>query len=401
MSDHTTRTLRDDEQRAASSLFRSTLHAAPPSDEEWERTRFAFQPDRTLGVFDRELIGTARSFDSTVVVPGGAAVPLAAVTGVGVRPDRTRRGVLRELMRAQFEDLSARGTVAALLYATEGPIYGRFGYGVGTRGLSYTVDRRRAVFRPEAPRGGEVELLDVDAAMARLPEIYSGLAASRPATMARPSYWWAGLGNRLRKADVPPVTVLHHGAGGVDGIAQYAVDRDSGADSATMRVDMLDTASDAAFAGLWRYLLGVDLVDRVKAWMRPLDEPTELLFTDPRVCRSTGVEDEAWLRLVDVPAALAARVRACGRLVIEVDDPVLPSNSGRYLITPDEVIRTGEPAQLRMGVDALAMIYLGTWRPSVLAGTGRVGVLDPEAPAIADRLFGIGADRAAWCGTFF
>jgi predicted acetyltransferase len=53
--------------------------------------------------------------------------------------------------------------------------------------------------------------------------------------------------------------------------------------------------------------MGVDLADGVQARLRPLDEPLELLLADPRACAVTGNEDETWMRLVDVPSALAAR----------------------------------------------------------------------------------------------
>jgi predicted acetyltransferase len=85
--------------------------------------------------------------------------------------------------------------------------------------------------------------------------------------------------------------------------------------------------------------------------------------------------------------------------VIEVDDPALSGNSGRYLVSEDGVSRTGAPAELRLGVDSLAMLYLGTWKASSLAMAGRVESLTPEVLTKADSLFG--THVAAWCGTFF
>src|ERR1700710_1576029 len=109
MTDHTIRPLGSGEIRAAGDLFRSTLHGKPPSDEQWAYGEGAYQPGRTLGAFATELIGTARSFDSELLVPGGRWLPMAAVTGVGVRADRTRRGVLAELMRTQLGEFAERG----------------------------------------------------------------------------------------------------------------------------------------------------------------------------------------------------------------------------------------------------------------------------------------------------
>lgn len=101
-----------------------------------------------------------------------------------------------------------------------------------------------------------------------------------------------------------------------------------------------------------------------------------------------------------VRAALSARrFHGEGRVVIEVSDPLLPANSGRYALSRDGVIDTDEPPLLRAGVDALAMMYLGTWQASSLVGAGVVEVVDPAAVAVAERL--LATDVPAWCGTFF
>lgn len=400
VSDYTVRLLRPDEHRAANELFRAALHVAAPTDEEWERGQRIYQPGRTLGAFDTELIGTARSFDAELTVPGGKHVATAAVTGVGVRADRTRRGVLTAMMGNQLQELAARGVPTAVLYPTEGTIYGRYGYGLATRTRGYQVDRWRAVLREEVPAGGEIELLTLEPAIERLPEIYAGLPRTRPGAMTRPAYWWPAFEQWLRRSKTPVSTAVHRGPDGPDGFVVYTVDRSGQKDPDTLEVLFLHSASSEAFAGLWRFLLGVDLVDTISVSDRPLDEPIELLFTDPTRCLPAGGRDHvAWLRLVDVPAALAAREYQGDPVVIEVSDPLLEANSGRYLVSPEGVVPTGEPAGLRLGVDALAMLYLGTWRASALAGTGRVQAVDAKAVATADELFR--SDVSAWCNTFF
>ncbi|MBN6039441.1 GNAT family N-acetyltransferase [Amycolatopsis sp. 195334CR] len=402
MSDFTPRVLGADELRAANQLFRAALHLPPSGDEEWERTGSrVYQPGRTLGVFgagDERPVGTARSMDAELTVPGGRRLPCAAVTGVGVRQDRTRRGVLSELIRTQFEDFTARGVPFAGLYATEGRIYGRYGYGVTTVARSYTVDTKRAALRQEVPRGGEIELLDVDAAIERLPGIYASLPAHGAGHLTRGDAWWAGCEAGFRRSEKPIVTVVHHGESGPDGFASYYADRAFDSES-VLHLEMLHAGNDAARGGLWRYLTGVDLIDQIDAPYRGAGDPLPLLFEDPRSAKVSAAPDELWLRLVDVPAALAARAYGPGSLVLEVTDAVLPANAGRYLIDGGEVTRTDRPAQLRVGVAELAMLYLGTWTATALAAAGRAEALDATGPALADDLFG--TRTAAWCGTFF
>ena len=91
-------------------------------------------------------------------------------------------------------------------------------------------------------------------------------------------------------------------------------------------------ATPDAYADIWRYLFDVDLVHRVKAWNRPVDEPLSFLMEEPRRLRFR-IADGLRVRLVDVPAALEARgFVGDGRVVVEVEDRFCPWNEGRYAI---------------------------------------------------------------------
>jgi predicted acetyltransferase len=402
MTDHAVRPLGPGEVRAAGDLFRSTLYVKPSTDEEWGYGEGAYQPGRTLGAFDTDLIGTARSFDSALLVPGGRWLPMAAVTGVGVRPDRTRRGVLSELMRAQLGEFAERGVAVASLYATEGPIYGRFGYGVATLGKSYDVDRRRARLRPDAPAGGEITLLGLQESLEQLPKLYDDLPHARPGAMTRPSYAWPNFDGHARRSPLPVHTAVFRGQRGVEGFACYSAGNVGSGHEVVeeAEVHLMHTTTPAAFAGLWRFLLSLDLIARVKAHQRPMDEPLELILEDPRRAETSKVDDATWLRLVDVEAALSAReYTGDGSVVLEVTDALLPGNSGRYRVAADGVERTTAEAGLRLDVAELAMLYLGSCRASSLAAAGRLEVTGPDALTTADLLFGTRV--SAWCGSFF
>src|SRR4029077_5798616 len=53
---------------------------------------------------DGRAVGGAGAFSYEMSVPGGASVPTAGVSVVGVLPTHRRRGLLRSLMKAQLED---------------------------------------------------------------------------------------------------------------------------------------------------------------------------------------------------------------------------------------------------------------------------------------------------------
>jgi predicted acetyltransferase len=403
VADHDIRVLDESDFRAAHTLFRGALHTGPATDEKWELVKDSYAPGRAFGAFqDEEMVGTAQSWSARLAVPGGAEVPLATVSRVGVRADWTRRGVLSALMRRQFQALREAGEVVATLRASEAVIYGRFGYGVASRGRRVTLDRHRASALPSKGTGGRIRLVDKETALTLAPGLYTAAGLTRPGMTTRWPAWWT-LNLRRELTDENARLAVHRGADGDDGYVLYSVKWSvSGQPGSKSVLTVLDlvAATPEVWAELWRFVLRVDVVDEVVGELRPLDEPLEWLLADRRVVKVTEVEDETWLRLVDVPAALAARrYGAAEPVVLEVRDRHLPDNDGAYRITPDGVERTSAAADLRLDVDLLAATYLGDVSFGELAQAGRVDVLDGAAPARADALFA--TDRAPWSGTYF
>ncbi|NEA37354.1 GNAT family N-acetyltransferase [Streptomyces sp. SID13031] len=402
MSELTVRPIEDSEARAAHTLFRGTLHMPPTSDDQWAFVQDSFEPGRTLAAYTQGcMVGTALAWTSAVTVPGGTVCPMAAVTRVGVRSDFRRRGVFSALMREQLAEIAARGEPFAGLHASEPGIYGRFGYGVATQARTTYLDTARAELRADLPLAGEVRLIDPAEAVRSLPGLYSRMRQLRTGALMRPRPWWAvyydrpvGLGEYLRIA-------VHRGAGGDDGFVVYrptlSVDPAGGA---TLEVDDFQAANAAVANGLWRFLLNIDMVEQLVVRSRPVDEPLSAMLTDSRAMTKESSDAELWLRLVDVRLALACRTYGDpGPLVIEVIDRCLPRNSGRYRLAGGQVTLVDDPPQLIVDAESLAMIYLGTYRPSTLAGIGRARVADPAAAAHADRVFA--TVDVGWCGTYF
>lgn len=405
------RALDADELRAAHDLFSVALHRRPSDEAQWARRRASYAPGRTFGVVEPpagRLVATTTSFPTRTAVPGGAVLPLAAITRVGVRADRTRRGLLTALMRAQLDDLRDRGDVLALLWATEYAIYGRYGFGVATRGMSSRIRADRTALRPRARAGGAVRLLDPPGITALLPDLHDELALRRPGGIARPRPWWDVM--LAHFTDESLLAAAHSGPGGDDGFAIGFVTGRADSEH-TLHVVDLHAADVAGASGLWEFLLGVDLVTHVDAALRPLDDPLDLLLARPRDRTVTAVADETWLRLVDVPAALAARAfpalptsDPAAPVLLAVHDPLLPDNTGVYRLGGsgggERVGPLGAvPAELECDVSALAPAYLGDRPPSALAATGWWTVHDPAALPRADALFATGV--APWCGTHF
>ncbi|MEU5261092.1 GNAT family N-acetyltransferase [Amycolatopsis sp. NPDC021455] len=399
------RPITEDERRGTLDVLRRSLHAPRISDDAWSRTGEAWPATHKFGAFDgRTPIGVVSSFDTEIAVPGGQAVPVAAVDGVGVRADRTRRGVLSAMMATQLGDFAVRGVPLAVLHASEPTIYGRFGYGSAALGKTLRVARPAARLHERVPAVGEVRMLTSEEAVKELPALYERVGLHRPGMIGRPDLWWPVGHAHYAGPDASHLVAVHSGPDGDDGFVVYdTISRrslDSPDEGAVLKVHDLHGAGPAALAGLWRFLLSVDLVSGVHARHRPVDEPLAVMLTDHRHAATLAVEDDLWLRPVDVEAALGARTyRAAGAVVLAVADRTLPANTGHYEVGPDGVRRTDAAAGLALDVDTLGMLYLGQWSVTALAHAGRIEVRDEAAVARADELFT--TVTAPWCGTHF
>jgi predicted acetyltransferase len=395
----------EEELLAAANVFRVAMVGFPPlRDLVPGQITKLLEPGRTIGAFvEGELVGTADAVTSRLTLPGGAVVSHAAVTHIGVLPSFTRKGIATDLISHQLHDFAARGEVVATLRASEATIYERYGYGVASSSQTVVVATARATLRPDVGTGGPVRLLGLGEAWDVLPRIYAGNRPSRPGTIDRPAVWWQSARLRAESSPGPSYVVVHGEPGSESGFARYRpIDTEAWfvSDRRSIAVEDFFAPTTESYVGLLRFLLGLDLIDRVVFWMLALDDPLPWLFVDRRAARTTAVHDETWLRVVDAERALAARRYAGdGAVTIAVKDPVLPANSATFAITGNGAEPTDRPAQLRTGVEGLGAVLLGgaTWRGLATAGLARAD--DPAALAVADRLFAV--PDAPHAGFFF
>jgi predicted acetyltransferase len=390
---------------AAANVFRTAMIGFPRlAGLEAGQIARLLEPGRTIGAFvDGQLVGTADSVTSSLTLPGGNRVGHAAVTHVGVLPSFTRRGVATDLMRHQLHDVAARGEAVATLRASEATIYERYGYGVASTSQTVEVHTARAALRPGVASGGPVRLLDPAEVWEVLPRIYNDNRPSRPGTIDRPDVWWAGVRLRTESGSGPWYVAVHGAAGSETGFVRYRpADTDKWfiSDQRTIVVEDFFAPDIDSYFGLLRFVLGLDLIDRVVFWMLPVDDPLPWLLLDRRAAKSTATHDETWLRIVDVEKTLAARQYTDdGEVTIAVDDALLPDNSITVSITADGVERVDRHPQLHVGVAGLGAVLLGgaTWHSLSMAGLVRAD--DPAGLAAADRLFAV--TQAPHAGFFF
>jgi predicted acetyltransferase len=366
-------------------------------EQSSQAERHVFEPERVLVARRRgDIVGTAGILTRRMAVPG-ATVPTAHVTMVAVAPTARRRGVLTRFMTQQFADMQAAGEPIAALWASEARIYQRFGYGLAARRISMTIDTLEVRMKEPTADPGSLRQAASSEVPKLLADLYGQVYPQRPGWSERHDGTWeyrlADPPGRRNGATQQQIT-LHEGRTGVDGYALWRVksDWDGRGPRGEVRVLEVVALNDTAYRELWRFLLTMDLARSASAWLTAIDEPLQYLVNEPR---RLGMEfgDSLWVRVVDLPAALTARLYAAPiDVVFEVTDDHLPANAGRWRLTaqpgaPASCVSTVDEPDLLCDIRALGAAYLGDAVFGALHAAGLIREIRPGALASAAAAF--------------
>ncbi|MFF0344150.1 GNAT family N-acetyltransferase [Kribbella sp. NPDC004875] len=379
--------------------------SSPWTDAQYEAERGIWERERSVvAIDDGQLVGHTGTFSHRMSVPGGQ-LPVAGVTMVGVRPTHRRRGILRDLMRAQLTAVHEAGEPLAALTASEPVIYPRFGYGLAADHQEIVVPKVSRALRPVAGIDDiRIRYVDLRENLARCAELRNRLALERPGMFQHDERWQVyAISDNVTSSTANASKlrcVVAERDGELTGFAYYRTKRAEKGYVDVQRVHAVDLASHAA---LWRYLLEPDLLSQTHCEMLASDDPLLDLLLDPRA-PSPITRDGLWIRPVDVGRALAGRTYARDvDVVIEVADDFLPWNAGRWHLVggPDGATceSVSRDADLTLDVRDLGAVYLG--RPS-LERLGRAGlVAEHTAGALAATAQAFSTSRLPFLDTGF
>ncbi len=355
-------------------------------------------------------VATFGTLRKTLNIGFGRMLETQMVTAVTVRTSHRRRGLLRRMMSEDLDMARRDGLAVAALTASEGSIYGRFGYGVASFERTVKVDTT-ARFQLNHEAVGTVEVADPKVLLDVAPEVFDRVHSLTPGSIGRQEWYRqlaSGALGRDGKDDPAVKVALHYGPGGtVDGYVSYKF---LGWDTKPYTVDVVDlvAATTGAYLELWQFLGAIDLVERVTWAEAPVDDPLAWALADPRCIDSSDARDMLWLRVLDVAKALEARhYPADGRLVLDVLDPLgltagtfaLEVSGGEAAVVP--LAAAGGPGErdLTLDVSALSSIYLGAVCPVTLTAAGRIRENTRGAALRARQMFTV--ERATHCLTHF
>jgi predicted acetyltransferase len=218
-----------------------------------------------------------------------------------------------------------------------------------------------------------------------------------------------------RRHDTSPLhCMLAEDDGGPRGYALYSAvsrwDSDTSLPDSTLNVREMVAADAAAGAALSADLLSRDLTTEFRLRGRPVDDPLLYQLADPRRARPR-LKDALWVRIIDVPGALARRrYSAPADVVLEVRDDLLPANAGRWRLTTTGFAEDGAGLSATCGpsssapdvlldVTQLGAAYLGGTTLGALAAAGLV--TEGRPGAVRQLSTAWSWDPAPWCPVNF
>lgn len=377
-----------------------------PTPEQIESSRSALRTRRLTGVFDRAgeqpdaPVATVDSWISELTVSPERTLPIWSISAVTVAPTHRRRGIATAMLTGELRTAAAAGYALAGLTVTEATIYGRWGFSPAAWASHVVVDTRRARWTgPVAP--GRLDFVPRESLPERLTAVHERMRVRRPGAVPGWEGRWRGIAGLTPEApDAKKVrAVAYRDPEGVErGILVYTIAEREEYTEHELQIRALFADGDEALAALWRFALEHDLVGRVTAELQPAVPPVQWMVSDRRAVTAT-LTDHHWLRVLDVPGALASR-RYSGPLdlVLGVSDP-LGLADGAWRVRVDDsgeatVERSDAEPDVRMPVGSLASLLLGGVRATELATAGLVhgeaahlGAVDGAfAPAAAPLL---------------
>jgi predicted acetyltransferase len=324
-------------------------------------------------------VATYASFDKTLNA-GRELVPLRMITDVTTSASHRRRGLLRRLIEDDLTDAVAKGVPIAALTASEATIYGRWGFGPATFRQGVEIDTSPGFDFRSFVDPGRVELVEPADAWAHVKGTFDAFHARQRGSVDWPSQYQdshtgsydftsGGPDKKIRAA------VHLDAAGAVDGFVLFKP-----GDNNAVKVDEMAALTAEAQLGLWSFLAGMDRVTKVTFNLAHPEDPLAWALTDLNRVKTTEIEEFLWLRILDVPQALAVRPWADDdTVVLEVDDP-LDHASGRFEVTTSAgvatVSRSEQEPDVRVTAETLGSLYLSGVPVQQLRRAGRVGGSD-------------------------
>lgn len=322
---------------------------------------------------------------------GGRLVASTGVSCVAVAPEARGGGAGGALIQAMVRELAQSGVAIVSLYPSTLPLYRRAGFELAGSQTSYEIDFARIGCRVSDPPLIRLGVQDAP----RLRAAHGRVAATRNGEVQRSLRRWE------RQLTLPDETLYIYGvpsAADPDVLDAFVTYVQVGRPAERYEIELRDLVIANAAAGrrLLSFLGDHFSVSRLIRFEGLPAEPIAALTRDGGV---SAKATRLWmLRVNDVRRALTQRgYPACvrGELVLDVDDPLIDSNRGSFLLRVQKGAAqveagasTASPGArvLRIHIRGLAPLFTGYSSAEELAVCG-LAQADADTLALATGLF--------------
>ncbi|MGE5675469.1 MAG: enhanced intracellular survival protein Eis [Mycobacterium leprae] len=394
------RHLRPEELPAAVALHEYAFSLSP--EAATSLVGHLVRPENALGAFDGdELLAMA------IAVPyqslwDGTPVALGGIGSVCAAPAARQGGTTSRVLRACLIEMREKGQALSALYPFSFRYYRQFGYELAGDNTEYKLASRSLASFQKAP--GKVQHLTPEAALPLIAPLYDAYAAEQQGAFVRDEAVWRGSALIPWSMNTYHVAVWSPTTGAApEGYMLYRIA--SEADGRALVVRELVARTPGALRGLTGYIANHESqVANVRLTLPP-DSPFAAILPEQHQLRRQ-VSPHFMLRLIDLPAALAARRPAGpeGRITLQVTDASAPWNEGAWLLEAAGGRLTATPApagataDIETDIAALAPLYAGYTGVEGLELAGRLKVADRRAATLLGQWL---PRRQAWFNEAF
>ncbi len=367
-------------------IFDVRAQAFAVTESDRERWTSLVEPEQFIAAFlDEQVVGSLRILDMGEWF-GGRSVPMGGIASVVVLPEHRGEGIAARLLGAAVERMRDAGQSISALHPATTRVYRAAGWEIAGDIASHRVATRSL---ERLPRGESENIRRLSADdMDAIRMTYDVVASTRPGWVDRKDWLWDILA-RDNFTDQHFV----YGVDGADGLDGYMVFAQGQSASWGYRIALEEfVARDAGAAvTLWRFLGGHGMqVERIDIECGPIDEL--LLVLPEQDVEHTG--NNRWmLRLVDAPAAIAARgfpPHVSMEVHLELHDRVASWNEGRFILRVEGgqgALVPGGTGDVQLGVNGFSALYTGWALSAALIGAGVMHHGSSSAHAALDAAF--------------
>lgn len=376
-------------------VVEAALHFSPGDMRKWMRItgpqgyRVVRQHDQVLAGLG--IIEMGQWF-------GGARVPVAGITAVGVAPEHRGTGIGSRLMCTMLQEIHEKGIPLSVLYPATLPFYRRIGYERAGVQLTYELPLQMIDLRDTTL---EMQPAEDDAAIQDMYELYDQRAYYCAGHLDRPQWMWQ---LKLESGDQPTHKYLIVRDSTPEG---YVIFTQSRRDQPIRILDMGITTQNAG-KRLLTFFSGYRSMVESMTWRGGPRDPLLYLLADNLIAgmrpKHTIQRAYDWmLRIVDVVGALSTRgypAELQAELHLEIRDNLLPANNGRFMLEVNDgyaQVSPGGQGHIYMHVRDLAALYTGYVNPLELRVSGSLSGSDSNL-ALLGLLF---AGPQPWMSDMF